>query len=56
MFIVVKEETKLGTEYTTLKDDSGKPINFKNLGAAEDRLKEIFENGNGSTSFVLMKG
>lgn len=53
MIIVVKEETKLGTEYSALKDESGKPTKFKNMAEAEDRLRAAIENSS-TASFVVI--
>jgi hypothetical protein len=55
MIIVVKEETKLGIEYTALKDDNGKLIKFKSIADAEERLRSIFET-TPTASFVLLNG
>lgn len=53
MIIVVKEETKLGIEYSALKDDNGKPIKFKAISDAEEKLRTVFES-NPTASFVLI--
>lgn len=53
MIIVIKEETKLGIEYSALKDDNGKPCKFKTISDAEEKLKAVFET-NPAASFVLL--
>jgi hypothetical protein len=55
LIIVIKEETKLGTEYSALKDDNGKPIKFKTVADAEEKLRSVFEV-NPTASFVLLNG
>jgi hypothetical protein len=53
MIIVLKDETKLGTEYCTIKDDNGKPCKFKTLADAEEKLRSAFET-NPAASFVIL--
>lgn len=55
MIIVVKEETKLGTEYSALKDDNGKPCKFKTIADAEERLRAVFDSSP-NAAFVLLNG